>query len=521
MRRKLYYLTAGLAAALLLTVACSSDDPAEKPVPEPATLTAPALTLSADAVRIDPEHSDQLALHAEWTAATDDEQTEVAYTLYVNLTDRDMFSDPVIIDKGTALTHDFTHGELNQLLLNTFDLEAGTEVPVRFAVYAKNADEEFDAQLSEIRSCEITPKTTYPNFPPSLIMVGAATPWQWDLNAGLELPESSEGSRLYLASDVELHVQPMSLNNGFKFYFSRNINDTDDPRFAAQDLSAETFGKIAVYKSGEAQFQPGSFGYENGMYDIEVNLNTKMLTLTRTGDLPETPFPEQLYLLGDCFTWGWTWDGTQLTKAEEGIYRGQNIDMTFGDNGDVGFKMFTERDNWGVYYAMTDDATADDISLQLVTDTDAPQVYPGKLGYGKGVYDIEVNLNTMKMTLTSKSIDYSTAYSMTGEATPGGWDSRTYLPKKGDNEWEATGIAMNFDGDYKGFKIFASSDGWWPWYGQTPDAPFGTVIRIEDQAASDAKGDPQFYPSRFGYTSGTYTINLNLNTMTLTLTKEN
>ena len=47
------------------------------------------------------------------------------------------------------------------------------------------------------------------------------------------------------------------------------------------------------------------------------------------------------------------------------------------------------------------------------------------------------------------------------------------------------------------------------------------MIRIDDQAASDVKGDPQFYPSRFGYTSGTYTINLNLNTMTLTLTKEN
>ena len=50
------------------------------------------------------------------------------------------------------------------------------EAAVRFAVYAKNADEEFDAQLSEIISCAITPKTTYPNFPPSLIMVGAATP---------------------------------------------------------------------------------------------------------------------------------------------------------------------------------------------------------------------------------------------------------------------------------------------------------------------------------------------------------
>ena len=61
MRRKLYYLTAGLAATLLLAAACSSDDTAEKPVPEPATLTAPTLTLSADAVLVDPEHSDQPA----------------------------------------------------------------------------------------------------------------------------------------------------------------------------------------------------------------------------------------------------------------------------------------------------------------------------------------------------------------------------------------------------------------------------------------------------------------------------
>ena len=79
---------------------------------------------------------------------------------------------------------------------------------------------------------------------------------------------------------------------------------------------------------------------------------------------------------------------------------------------------------------------------------------------------------------------------------------------------------MNFDDEYKGFKIFASADGWWPWYGQQPDAAFGTVLRIDDQATSDSYGDPQFYPQRFGYASGTYTINLNLNTMTLTLTLE-
>lgn len=521
MRRKLHYLTTSLAALLLLGAACTSDDGAEKPAPGPETLTTPVLSLSTDAVETDPQQFDQIALRAEWTAAADNEQTEVDYTLYVNLTGRDMFSSPVAIDKKAALSHEFTHRELDTLLLDTFGQEIGAEVEVRFAVYARNADEEFDTQLSSIVSCAVTARTTYPAYPPSLIMVGAATPWQWDLAAGLELAETNEGSRLYRAAGVELRVQPVSLNNGFKFYFSRNLNDTDDPRFAAQDLASETFGHIAVYRSGDAQFQPGTQGYENGVYDIEVNLATNRLVLTRTGDLPEAPLPEQLYLLGDTFSWGWSWDGTLLAKVEEGIYRARDIEMSFGDNGDVGFKMFVERDNWGVYYAMTDDATADNISLQLVTDTDAPQVYPGKLGYTKGMYDIEVDLNTMKMTLTSKSIDLTTAYSMTGEATPGGWERRTYLPRKGDNEWEATGIALNLDGEYRGLKIFASSDGWWPWYGQTPEAPFGTVIRIDDQAASDAQGDPQFYPARFGYTSGTYTINLNLNTMTLTLTQEN
>lgn len=521
MRRKLYYLSAGLAASLFLGAACSSDDAAEKPAPGPETLTAPTLTLSSEAVQADPDQPAQPALRAEWTAATDNGQTEVDYALYINLTDRDMFSNPVVIGKGAALYHEFTHSELNKLLLDTFDLEADTEVPVRFAVYAKNADEEFDSQLSAIQTCRITARTTYPAFPPSLIMVGAATPWKWDLTNGLELPESSEGSHIYNASDVELRVQPMSLNNGFKFYFSRNLNDTDDPRFAAQDPAADTFGQIAVYKNGDAQFQPGSYGYENGTYDIAVNLDTRQLTITRTGDLPDSPLPAQLFLLGGCFDWGWTWDGTPLAKAEEGIYRARGVEMAFGDNGDVGFKIFTERDNWGTYYAMTDDATADDIPLQLVTDTDAPQVYPGKLGFENGVYDIEVNLNTMKITFTPKGIDLTTALSMLGEALPGGWESRTYLEKTGDNEWEATGIAMDFSDDYKGFKIFASADGWWPWYGQAPGAEFGTVIRIDDQAASDEKGDPQFYPARSGYEPGTYTVNLNLETMTLTLIKEN
>ena len=336
---------------------------------------------------------------------------------------------------------------------------------------------------------------------------------------GLGLAGAAHGSHRYEASDVDRRGQHASISHAFKHDCSRNHDDRDDPRFAAQDLGSDTFGKTLIYKEGDAQYQPGSFGYENGLYSINLDLDALELTITRTGDLPAEALPEQLYLLGDAFTWGWVWTGTPLTKVEEGIYRAENLAMDFGSNGDRGFKMYEKLENWSTYYAMADDATADNITLQHVTDTDIPQVYPGKLGFKNGVYSMEVNLLEMKMTLT-QTVDYSTAYSMTGAATPGGWDTRTYLPKKGENEWEATGIRMNFDEEYNGFKIFASADGWWPWYGQQPDAEFGTVLRIDDQATSDSYSDPQFYPSRFGYTSGTYTINLNLNTMKLTLTLE-
>lgn len=521
MRRKNYFLTSCAAALLLAGASCSEDDAQSAPKPGDGILTKPVLTLSAESVRIDPEQPDESVLRAEWTAATTDEQVSVRYSLYVNIEGRDMYTDPLVFDAGTELNYDFTNNDLNRMLISDLEIEPGTETPLRFAVYAENLDDEFDTQLSEIQTCTVTPQATYPAYPPSVILVGAATLWGWDLTQGLEIPETEEGSHLYEASDVELHVQPASLNNGFKFYFSRSIDDLDDPRFAAQDLASSTFGVTAIYKEGEAQFEPGDFGYESGLYSISLDLDELTLTINRTGDLPEPTLPDQLYLLGDAFTWGWTWDGTPLAKAEEGIYRAEGLVMDFGDNGDRGFKMYERYNDWSVYYAMTDDATADNITLQRVTDSEAPQVYPGKLGFKKGTYTMEVNLNTMVMTLTEESgVDLSTAFSMTGEATPGGWDIRTYLNKIAENEWEATGIQMNFADEYKGFKIFASADGWWPWYGQKPDGEFGDLIQIDDQEASDANGDPQFYPQRFGYTSGVYTINLNLNTMKLTLTKE-
>ena len=245
MRSKFHFLTTGLATLFLLSGVSCSDDEASVPTPPgEGILTPPVLTLSAEEVLVEPEEPDQTVLHAEWSAATDDPEVDVRYSLYVNHGEGDMFTNPLVFDAGTELSYDFTNEELNRMLISDFEIEPGVATPLRLVVYAENRDDEFDTQLSQTLVCTVTAQTAYPAYPPAVYLVGAATSWGWDLTQALEIPETSPGSHRYEASDIELRVQPASINNGFKLYFSRNLDDLDDPRFAAQDLGSDTFGNI-------------------------------------------------------------------------------------------------------------------------------------------------------------------------------------------------------------------------------------------------------------------------------------
>lgn len=124
----------------------------------------------------------------------------------------------------------------------------------------------------------------------------------------------------------------------------------------------------------------------------------------------------------------------------------------------------------------------------------------------------------MKIDPHRESIDYSTACSMTGEATPGGWESHTYLPRKGVTNGEATGVAMVRRRRLQGIQDLRFVRRLVALVRTDPDAPFGTVITSTIRYLSDAKGDHSSI-RRVSVYVGHPTINLNLNTLTLTLTK--
>lgn len=491
-------------------------------------MTAPILSSNVAEVILSEDKADENALELSWSASgTSEGGEDISYELYINLSSKDIFTNPQKIDVGSSLKHDFTHAELNGAALD-LGAAAGVETELQFAVYAIDASGEYESVISNKIVVTVTAYEKAFAAPSSLIMVGVATPYGWDLSKGLEILETSEGSKVYQAENVPLTVLPESLNAGFKFYFSRSESETDDSRFAGQDYDSDTFGKIEVYDGeGDYQFLPAKNGYDNGLYNIRVDFNTMMMTMERTGDLPELELPDNLYMLGDCFTWKWDWTGTTLDKVSDKIYEAKDVTMSFGEGGVCGFKIFIGYQVWSPYFAMTEDSTRDNIGLLQVSDSEAPQVYPGKIGYSDGVYDVTVNFNDMTITLTLKDepVDPNEgAMSMLGAASPGGWDERTIIPKKNDDEWEVTGVYLNLkSGDTdNGFKIYPSADGWWPYYGQmASDEEFGTMISVPDQESVDQWGDPTFYPSKYGYESGTYTININTSTMKLTLTKEN
>jgi len=518
-------MTLACITALFATAVSCSKDPKDNPTPEPtpdSELKAPVLALSAAEIALDAEAADTEALRLTWSAADADiAPAKASYKVYVNLASRDMFSSPVAVEAGGDLEYAFTNAALNSAC-TTLGATAEAQTELQFGVYASTADGKYEAVMSNIEKAKVTTYAEKFVGPRSLIMIGIATPWAWDLTKGLEIPATDEGSNVYIAENVPLTVLPESLNAGFKFYFSRGEQEGGDRRFAGQDRGSDVFGKITIQEGDvDFQFLPAAAGYDNGMYTVKVDFNAMMMTMERTGDLPATELPDRLYMLGDCFSWKWDWTGATLDKTADKVYKAENVVMDFGENGDNGFKVFLGEYKWSPYYAMTEDSTKDNIGIREIADSEAPQFYPGKLGYARGTYDIEMNFATMTLTLTDKGGDLpASPMTMLGTATPGGWDSRTLLPVKNDHEWEATGVALTLVDDYSSIKIFASEDGWLPWYGQAAGKDFGVLVKVESDEQSAALGDPQIYPFRSGYKSGTYTVNVNTETMRLTLTLE-
>ena len=228
--------------------------------------------------------------------------------------------------------------------------------------------------------------------------------------------------------------------------------------------------------------------------------------------------PAKIFLIGGCLSPSWDWsDDNALTKGAGAVYTG-SIAIT----NTQGFKMYLNND-WNATWLSIDEtnSTASNLivvggeaykATHSVGDT---QVYPSAFGFSPGTYDVSLNLETKKLTLTpaGPSVLY-----LVGSPFSWGWNFSGTLARTAPGIYEANDIAMDFGpGDY-GFRIYTVNNSWDDCYTYKDGGYDATGMQL---TFHNTGGDPpQIFPGYCGFTSGTYDLSFNTTTMWLTLTKK-
>ncbi len=507
-----------LAAAALAAVSCSKADPEEKKPAEPEVLklNAPVLTISPAGEISAEEDSETVAATLSWTSAVPEgKEADVTYTLYVNNAASDMYTNPTKFEAGHALTLGLKAAELAEIASKI----EGDAAELQFAVYAKASDDEVEPVVSNTVKAKVSVTGKDPEVPQTLWFLGSATVAGWDKTKAISVTAKD---KVYTLEGVELNLTVS--DTGFKYLFA---NDESSTCFLGPDLSSETFGAVKLYTEDDGTanlFQPALNGYKSGVYTIVLNLNTWMMTMTRTGDIEyKVNYGDNVYPLGDCFEWKWAFTNP-MGKTADKVYEMKNVHLDFGD-GNNGFKIFIEKDKWSPYFAQTDASQKDAVGIQLVTDTDQPQFKPGLLGYESGKYDIKADFNTMTLTLTlvskdeTPAFDESKAFYLYGGGFENGvsdwaFDTKNALVENPDGSGIYVSPGTIYLNRWCYFKLEKKD---WTEYRRNANATdYWTAISKADAAADDTFSPGNGFSE---WTDGNYKVTFNINTLKLSLEK--
>ena len=234
-----------------------------------------------------------------------------------------------------------------------------------------------------------------------------------------------------------------------------------------------------------------------------------------TVGLPEAEvvFPEALYMKGGACPGEWT-EATVLNKTEEGVYEATEVTLMFGKLVDgKGFKFFVSEEPYPFYGQNNAEGAAfGDIKVFATENDGDSQFYPLQHDYVSAVYTVNVNLNTMKMTLTKTADVYEPQkpFYVFGEGLDHNWDMNEALKldEIEPNVFEGQNIHL-----YKTSSFMFDNADWAEYQRDDTAGEYWTVM-------PKANGDVRFIPGDAdpNFANGKYTVRLDLNTMKVTLT---
>jgi hypothetical protein len=393
---KTKYINIILAASQLsITGACSDNDYTELDKGS----TELAITAGASDLVLNETNHALEAIDLSWTTGNNyGTGNAISYTLELAETGSD-FHDPYIPvnDQQQVYFWKPTVEELNDILLNHFDVRPGDGVSLEARVTASVAgDERVQTAVTAFSAVSYQPVT------PTLYILGDASPNGWNANAATEMQRTDNGKFTWTGDLSEGDLKfittlgsflPSYNNDGHGGLVYRLTDDQPDGKFHIEEAHC---------------------------YRIDVNLLDMTISFTQTeGVVPQF---DHLYLVGNETDWGFR----PMTQdpLDPFLFR---IGIFFEKGGE--FKFGTSDGSWeNMYKATTSNAPYTDSEMELVKGFDPDNKWFLNSSETGLAYKICLDIRSGAERMMMRQFTPFSEMYLVGNATPNGWNLADATP---------------------------------------------------------------------------------------------
>ncbi|HEY8658649.1 MAG TPA: SusE domain-containing protein [Hanamia sp.] len=424
------------------------------------------------------------AISFNWNSSTYGTNV-INYALQID-TVGDNFAHPQVIKYDNALTSGISVNDLNSAAIAVGVIGGSTKnVEFRIVSYLGTS---YTTPLVYSNAVPIN-ITTFTPIPPTLYIVGDATPGGW--SNPVPLP-----SQQFTRIDAVSYGIVVNLTAGKSYLFLPTNGDWTHKYGGASATGGALLADNAV--PGSNTPAPAT----TGNYQIVVNFQTGTYTVTPF----TTTIPTNLYIVGDATPGGWAnpvpIPSQQFTRIDAVSY-GIILDLTAGKS----YVLLPVNGDWTHKYGGTSATGGTLLADNAVPGSNTPAPATS------GTYQIIVNFQTGTYTVTpyTGALPVPTDLFIVGDATPGGWTNPVPTPSQQFTRVNLTNFQLTVNLSSAGSYLFLPVNGDWTHkYGGT-SATGGSILYDGAVPGSNTPGPA---------VTGNYLIDVNFATGKYTLTKQ-
>lgn len=459
----------------------------------PAAVNAPlAISASDSSLVLNQANQNNTAITFNWTTGTNDgTNAAISYTFQMDMKGKN-FGNPISIDLGKqAYTLDYTTGQLNDSVLNHWNISPGTPANLEARIIANVSGTSVPQQISNIKEIVVTP---YQPVSSTLYIIGGATPTGWDNNLAkaLDVDLANPGGFIYQGTLLPGNFKFITTLGGFL------------PSYNMGDNSSQLF-----YRTSDDEPDNQFAINETSVYKITVNLISLTIKIEKLAQAPYS----KLWIIGDAVPKGWN------ISTPDSLFRDPNNAFVFKYNQVLNageFKIPTAATgDFSVpfYMPLTNHPDLSQTGVQLVQsggdDLKWNITDPGPY---------KITLNLLDISIHIIPFQPYTKLWIVGDATPNGWniDAPSIMTATSDPN------VFTFSGHLNvgEFKIPVKTGDWgadfFRPYKNHPDISDTNAPFVKHGTAPADTDDYKWYIP----TAGSYTITLNQLYETISIVKQ-